>query len=283
MAVPVGLHAVLELLRAHGQPDFRLYKQRTLLRRLERRMHIHRMATLQDYARLLHHSSQEAALLSKELLIGVTTFFRDTSVWQALRDTVLPGLLADHADADVLRAWVAGCSTGEEAYSLAMAFREAVDATPDRTRCRLQIFATDLSQDAIERARSGTFPASVADALSAERLARHFVPQDGGYRIAAPLRDSIVFALHDLTADPPFSRLDLLSCRNLLMHFSAPLQQRIVPLFHYSLRPGGVLLLGTSETVDSQPHRFEPLDDEHRLYRRCAGPRTYVMPACPRA
>jgi two-component system CheB/CheR fusion protein len=282
MAVPAGLNMVLDLLRAHGQHDFRHYKQPTLLRRLERRMHLHRMATLHDYAHLLRHSSQEAALLSKELLIGVTTFFRDTPVWQALRDTVLPRLLADHADGDVLRAWVAGCSTGEEAYSLAMAFREVVEATPDRARCTLQIFATDLSQDAIDRARSGVFPPSVADALSAARLARHFVQQDGGYRIAPSLRDSIVFALHDLTADPPFSRLDLLSCRNLLMHFSAPLQQRILPLFHYSLRPGGVLLLGTSESVDDQPHRFEPLDDEQRLYRRRAGPRTYVMPACPR-
>ncbi|NYG35321.1 protein-glutamate O-methyltransferase CheR [Sphaerotilus montanus] len=281
-ATPLGLNTVLELLRAHGQPDFRLYKQRTLLRRLERRMHIHRVPTLQDYARLLRHSSQEVALLSKELLIGVTLFFRDTPVWQALCDTVLPRLLADHADGDVLRAWVAGCSTGEEAYSLAMAFREVVDATPERARCTLQIFATDLSQDAIDRARAGTFPPSLADELSAVRLARHFVQQDGGYRIAASIRDTIVFARHDLTADPPLSRMDLMSCRNLLMHFSEPLQQRILPLFHYSLRPGGVLLLGSSETVHDQHHRFEPLDAEQRLYRRCAGPRTYVMPACPR-
>lgn len=281
-SAPVGLNAVLELLRARGQHDFRLYKQSTLLRRLERRMRIHRVQTLHDYAHLLHYSSQEVELLSKELLIGVTTFFRDTAVWQALRDRVFPQLLADRADGDTLRAWVAGCSTGEEAYSLAMAFREVADATPDRARCTLQIFATDLSQDAIDRARQGTFPRSVADELSAARLVRHFSRQAGGYRIAASIRQTIVFALHDLTADPPLSRMDLMSCRNLLMHFSEPLQQRILPLFHYSLRPGGVLLLGSSEAVDAQDRRFEPLDAEQRLYRRSAGPHTFVLPACPR-
>lgn len=276
-----GLGVILDLLRSRGKRDFSLYKRSTLLRRAERRMSIHRLPTLQRYEQMLRSNPQELDLLLKELLIGVTAFFRDTAVWRALEDVALPRLLAAHADGDHLRGWVAGCSTGEEAYSLAMAFREAADAAPDRSRCTLQIFATDLSKDAIERARRAVYPPSIEGEVSADRLARFFSADNNGYRVRKTLRETVVFASHDLAVDPPFTKLDLLSCRNLLIYLTAPLQQRLLPLFHYSLQPGGVLMLGTSETVGRYEHLFEPLDARQRLYRRRAGPRLAWTPEFP--
>ncbi|MDO9285872.1 MAG: chemotaxis protein CheB [Aquabacterium sp.] len=276
-----GLSAVLELLRLRGKHDFRLYKHSTLLRRMERRMGIHRLPSLHHYEQMLRGNPQELDLLFKELLIGVTAFFRDTPVWQAMQEVALPQLLHAHADGDHLRAWVAGCSTGEEAYSLAMAFREVVDASPDRARCTLQIFATDLSRDAIERARRAVYPLSIAGEVSPGRLARFFSLQDSSYRVDKSIRETIVFAPHDLTVDPPFTKLDLLCCRNLLIYLTAPLQRRLLPLFHYSLLPDGVLMLGTSETVGRFEHLFEPLDIRQRLYRRRESARTTVVPEFP--
>lgn len=276
-----NLDGILALLRASGRHDFGLYKRSTLQRRIERRMGIHRLKSLHAYQRLLRSQPQELDLLFKELLIGVTAFFRDPAVWAALRDTVLPALLAAHADGDQLRAWVAGCSTGEEAYSLAMVFREVVEASTDRGHCSLQIFATDLSRDAIERARRGQFPASTRDELPEARLLRFFTPQDGGYRVNQAIRETVVFAAHDLIVDPPFTKLDLLCCRNLLIYFTAPLQRLLLPLFHYSLRPGGVLMLGTSETVGRFEHLFEPVEARQRLYRRRESSRAVMVPEFP--
>jgi two-component system, chemotaxis family, CheB/CheR fusion protein len=263
-----GLPGILRLLRGRGKHDFTLYKQSTLLRRIERRMGIHRLATLDDYAALLAGNDQELELLFKELLIGVTGFFRDAPVWQAFKSEQLPRLLAERGSGHHLRAWVVGCSTGEEAYSLAMLYREVLDAMPQLGPGTLQVFATDLSKDAIETARRGSYPPAIAGEVSAERLGRFFTRHDEGFRINTSIREMVVFAPHDVAADPPFTKLDLLSCRNLLIYLTAPLQKRLMPLFHYSLRPGGLLLLGSSETVGRFDEFFEPVDAKLRLYRR---------------
>lgn len=276
-----GLTSILRLLRDRGKHDFSLYKASTLQRRIERRMGIHGVSSMTAYAQLLLDSSQELELLFKELLIGVTGFFRDTPVWQRMKDDILPALVAQHPDGHRLRAWVVGCSTGEEAYSLAMAFREVIDAMPSHSNCTLQIFATDLSMDAIDRARRGCYPLSIAGEVSAARLARFFVLDEESYRIDKRLRETVVFAPHDVTCDPPFMRLDLLSCRNLLIYFTAPLQRRLLPLFHYSLRPGGVLLLGSSETVGRFDDIFEPIDAKLRCYRRLDAVSNVHLPEFP--
>ena len=265
---PQRLVAILRLLQSRGCHDFFLYKRSTLLRRIERRMGIHRITDMRAYAELLARDDAELDLLAKELLIGVTAFFRDTPVWHALKHEVLPALLKAHGDGWHMRAWVAGCSTGEEAYSLAITFREVLEAHPGLANCSLQVFATDLSKDAIDRARRGVYPAAISGEVSAQRLKRFFTPLDGGWRIAKEVREMVVFAPHDLTVDPPFTRLDLLSCRNLLIYLTAPLQRRLLPLFHYSLRPDGVLLLGSSETIGRFDDLFETTDGRLRLYRR---------------
>jgi len=272
------LVAILRLLQARGCHDFFLYKRSTLLRRIQRRMGIHRLASMEAYAHLLARDAAELDLLAKELLIGVTAFFRDTPVWQALKQEVLPALLQAHGDGWHMRAWVAGCSTGEEAYSLAITFREVLQAQPELAHCTLQIFATDLSKDAIDRARRGVYPAAISGEVSAQRLARFFTPQNGGWRIAKEVREMVVFAPHDLNVDPPFTRLDLLSCRNLLIYLTAPLQRRLLPLFHYSLRPKGVLLLGSSETIGRFDDLFETTDARLRLYRRRAVAKPLPVP-----
>lgn len=266
--LPGGLPRILSLLRDKGRHDFTLYKTSTLLRRVERRMGIHRLSTLSGYADLLERNEQELDLLFKELLIGVTSFFRDTPVWQALKNEVLPALVAARGPAHRLRAWVVGCSTGEEAYSLAMTYREVQAAMPGFEGGTLQIFATDLSTDAIDSARRGFFRRDIAGEVSAERLTNFFTAERDGYRIKHTLREMVVFAPHDVVTDPPFTRLDLLSCRNLLIYLTAPLQDRLLPLFHYTLKPGGVLLLGSSETQGRFDRLFAPMDPKLRLYRR---------------
>ncbi|MDE2083185.1 MAG: PAS domain-containing protein [Burkholderiales bacterium] len=264
-----ALATILSLLRAHTRHDFAAYKSSTLLRRAERRRAVHALPDLAAYARALAGNGQELDLLFKEMLIGVTAFFRDPPVWQLLQDVVLPRLLDRRAGGDPpLRAWVAGCSTGEEAYTLAMCFAELVDARPPSAGASLQIFATDLNPDAIAVARSGRFGPALERELSPQRLARHFRPGPGGWRIEPRLRDMVLFAEHDVIRDPPFTRLDLLCCRNLMIYFDAALQARLVPLFHYSLRPGGALLLGQSETVGRAHALFEPLHPRSRLYLR---------------
>lgn len=274
-----GLATVLQHLRRHHGYDLSLYKRSTLLRRIRRRMDIHRLASLAEYARLLGRSPAELELLAREVLIGVTAFFRDRDVWQMLRAQALPALLARHEDGTALRAWVAGCSTGEEAYSLAMSFREALEAVPTRSRCTLQIFATDLNPDAIDRARRGCYAGPLRGEVSTARLARFFTPHGPGWRVTSEIREMVVFAPHDVGHDPPFTRLDLISCRNLLIYMTAPLQRRLLPLFHYSLRPGGLLLLGSSESIGRFDELFEPTDARLRLYRRrLQAPLSTVVP-----
>ncbi len=263
------LETILALLHEHTRHDLALYKSNTLVRRIARRIAVHGLDSMSAYADFLRTNPQELDLLFKELLIGVTAFFRDPEVWLDLQDKVLPALIERHdAGAGPMRAWVVACSTGEEAYSLAMAFIEALDAVPEGKRPEMQIFATDLNADAIAAARGGRFAAAVAADLSPQRLARFFAKRPEGYQIDKRVRDMVLFAQHDVTMDPPFTRLDIVSCRNLMIYFGNTLQKRLVPLFHYSLRPGGVLLLGASETVGRAQSLFQSLDQKSRLYWR---------------
>ncbi len=266
-AIATPLQRIVTLLQKRTRHDFSLYKPSTLHRRAERRMAIHGLSSLAQYAEFLEHSAQESDLLFKELLIGVTRFFRDPEAWESLADTVLPELLARREGDHTLRAWVIGCSTGEEAYSLAMIFREVIERTPRRA-VKLQIFASDLSPDAIATARRGQYPLAIRDDVSAQRLARFFTAHEGHYQVNQDLRDMVLFASHDVVLDPPFTRLDLITCRNVLIYFGALLQSRLMPLLHYSLRPGGVLFLGNSESVGQFNHLFTPIQSRLRLYLR---------------
>ena len=264
-----ALDKIIVLLRERSGNDFSLYKSNTLHRRIERRMAVHQVAQIDEYVRLLRSNPAELDLLFKELLIGVTNFFRDPDVWAALRSEALPALLARYPGGKALRAWVAACSTGEEAYSLAITFREVMAQLKPEARFTLQIYATDLDPDAIEQARKGFYPDNIAADVSPERLARHFVPEEGGgYRISKDIREMVVFATQNVISDPPFTKLDILTCRNLLIYFGAQLQKTLLPLFHYALNPGGLLLLGSAETVGSYAHMFSSLNSKARLYGR---------------
>lgn len=266
-----SLDVILQRLREHTQHDLSEYKPSTLRRRIDRRLAVHGLDSLAAYADLVRRHPPELDLLFQEVLIGVTRFFRDPEVWDELRDRVMPELLESVPPGRLLRAWVAGCSTGEEAYTLAMVHAEAADAFTQRTgqpAPGLQVFASDLSPAAIAVARCGQYGPRVADEVGPQRLARFFRPAGGGHRVVPSLRDRVLFARHDVIRDPPFTRLDLLSCRNLLIYFNAALQRRLLPLFGYSLRPGGVLLLGGSETVGPAQHLFTPINPRSRLYWR---------------
>ncbi|KMQ72838.1 chemotaxis protein CheB [Marinobacter subterrani] len=263
----VRLAPILKLLQKHTRHDFSLYKPTTLNRRIERRMVIHGISELDDYTRFLADNPQEVQLLFRELLIGVTEFFRDPGTWDYLTETGLPDLIAHRPRDGTLRAWVAGCSTGEEAYSLAIAFTEALEQAEPGRAPDLQIFASDISPEAISVARRGQYPLSIENAVSEARLARFFTRHDRYYQIRPSIRDKVLFARHDVILDPPFTRLDMIACRNLLIYFDLALQRRILPLFHYSLRPNGLLMLGSSETIGRLNHLFAPLKPKMRLYR----------------
>jgi two-component system CheB/CheR fusion protein len=267
-----ALSSILDMVKVHCKHDLTLYKTSTLERRIDRRVAVHGLASTAEYARFLAHNPKELDLLFAEMLIGVTGFFRDPDLWADIEGQVLPELLArpcNEADGKAgLRAWIVGCSTGEEAYSLAMAFKEATARQASSDTCTLQIFATDLSADAILLARKGFYTSRALEQLSPERRAHFFTPQPGGAQVNQAIRDMVLFAQHDVILDPPFTRLDLLSCRNVLIYFNATLQQRLMPLFHYSLRPQGVLVLGGSETVGRAQTLFVPLCPKTRIYQR---------------
>jgi two-component system CheB/CheR fusion protein len=263
-----GLEKAIILLRTHTGHDFSLYKRNTLYRRIERRMGIHQIDKIGAYIRYLQENSQELDLLFNELLIGVTSFFRDGAAWEELGGSVIPALLAGRPDGDTLRAWVPGCSTGEEAYSLAMVFKEAMEKIKPPKKFKLTIFATDLDKDAIDKARRGVYPANIAADVSPERLKWFFTKGEGGYRVGTEIREMVVFAPQSLILDPPFTKLDMLSCRNLLIYLAPELQKKLIPLFHYSLSPGGILFLGSAETVGGFTDLFTSLGGKSRLYRR---------------
>ncbi|HBA85008.1 MAG TPA: chemotaxis protein CheB [Verrucomicrobia bacterium] len=264
-----ALEKIVILLRARTGHDFSLYKQNTLYRRIERRMGIHQFGKIGSYVRYLQENSQELDLLFKELLIGVTNFFRDPAAWEQLREQTIPALLADRTSGHVLRAWAPGCSTGEEAYSLAIVFKEALERQiPPKGNFSLQIYATDLDTDAIGKARQGFFPDNIAADVSPERLSRFFVKEEGGYRIGKEIRGMVIFAPQNLVMDPPFTKLDILSCRNLLIYLSPEVQKKLFPVFHYSLKSNGILFLGSAESIGDFSDLFSPLHVKSRIFRR---------------
>ena len=264
--LPSQLPVVCAVLHSRLGRDFSRYKPGTLMRRIQRRMYVHRMAEVSDYIELLRSQPMEAELLLRELLISVTRFFRDMESFAALESRFLPAILAELQPAEPFRAWIAGCATGEEAYSMAILLHEAVSRSGEPRP--VQIFATDVDSRAIEFARAGLYGSAIAADLSAERLERHFVQEDGHYRVSKTLREMCLFSVHDLTKDPPFSRLDLASCRNLMIYFDTQLQSRVLTTLHYALHPGRLLMLGSSESVGAQSHLFDSLDKRHRIFAR---------------
>jgi two-component system CheB/CheR fusion protein len=263
------LEKVVIILRSQTGHDFSLYKKSTLARRVERRMGLHKIRKTADYVRYLRENSQESNLLFKELLIGVTNFFRDPGVWELLQNKFIPQLLAAHPQGVTIRAWAAGCSTGEEAYSLVIVFKEALEKLKLESHFSVQVFATDLDKDAIDKARSGIYPANIRADVSPERLRRFFVKTEAGhYSVKKEIREMVIFAPQNLVMHPPFTRMDIVTCRNLLIYFDSELQRKLMPLFHYSLNPEGILLLGSAETVGTATDLFGPLAPKARIFRR---------------
>jgi two-component system CheB/CheR fusion protein len=262
------LKKIFILLRAQTGHDFSQYKPTTISRRIERRMAVHQLDTLESYVQYLQQTPQEAEALFRDLLIGVTNFFRDPDAFGALESQVIPKLFEGKASGGVIRAWIAGCSTGEEAYSIAILLQERLEAL--KQNYRVQIFATDIDSRAIAVARAGVYPVNIADDITPARLARFFTLEPGGgaYRVHKGIRDTLVFSEQDLIKDPPFSNLDLISCRNLLIYMGAELQKKLIALFHYALSPAGMLFLGTSETVGDSGDLFAPLERKNKLYQR---------------
>ena len=262
-----AIEKILILLRTRTTHDFSFYKRNTIYRRVERRMGIHQITRIAGYVRYLQENPQELDLLFKELLIGVTSFFRDPEAWQVLRDSALPMLLTGEPTAP-LRAWVAGCSTGEEAYSLAIVFKEVAEKLKPQKDFKLQIFASDLDRDAIDKARQGLFLDNISADVSPAQLQRWFTKEDRGYRVRNEIREMIIFSQHSLIMDPPFTKLDFLSCRNLLIYLSPEMQRKLFPLFHFSLNMGGILLLGSAETVGNFTNLFSTVHGKSRIFRR---------------
>ncbi len=263
-----GLEKIVILLRSQTGHDFSQYKQTTIYRRIERRMGLHQLTKIGDYVRYLQENLHETELLFKELLIGVTNFFRDPDVWEQWKAEVVPARLAAYPNGGVLRAWIPGCSTGEEAYTFAIIFKEAIDEIKPAGNYTLQIFATDLDKDAINRARAGVYPSNIAADVTEERLRRFFIKEDTGFRVSKETRGMVTFAPQDLIMDPPFTRLDFLSCRNLLIYLMPDVQKKLMLLFHYSLKKDGFLLLGNSETIGNINDLFNPLPGKSRIFRR---------------
>ena len=263
-----AMKKIFILLRAQTGHDFSQYKQNTIDRRVERRMAVHQIERLDEYVRYLQQTPAEVEALFRDLLIGVTSFFRDPEAFAALKEQVIPRLFAGKDAGAAIRVWVPGCSTGEEAYSIAILLQEQMELL--KQSFKVQVFATDIDRQAIEQARTGVYPASIAADISPERLARFFAQEPDGtaYRVHKSIRDMLVFSEQDVIKDPPFSKLDLISCRNLLIYMGGDLQKKLIPLFHYALNPGGMLFLGTSETVGEFVDLFATLDRKSKLYQR---------------
>lgn len=260
-----ALREVLGAVRTRTGHDFTHYKRATVLRRIERRMQVTTTPDLPAYRDYLRQNPPEAKLLLQDLLIGVTNFFRDPAAWQTLESKVIPALFAGKQHGDIVRVWVAGCATGEEAYSLTMLLLEYAATLPQSPE--IQVFATDIDEEAIATAREGKYPISIAADVTPARLKQFFSKEDGSYRINKEVRDRVLFAIHNLIKDPPFSRLDLISCRNLLIYLTREVQQQVFDLFHFALRPNGFLFLGGSESADGASELFTPSDKKHRIFR----------------
>lgn len=263
-----SLEKITILLRTHTGHDFSMYKKNTLLRRIERRMNVHLIDTAAHYVRFLQENPHEIDILFKELLIGVTNFFRDKMVWELLKEKVFPVMFNTLPDGYTFRAWVVGCSTGEEAFSLAICFKEALEKSADNKHFTLQIFATDIDSDVIDIARKGVYSANIVSDVSSERIRKYFVKEGSGFRIHTSIREMVVFAPHNVIKDPPFIKMDLLLCRNLLIYLEPELQKKLMNLFHYSLHAGGIMMLGNAENDNSQNLQFTPIDVKNKLYKR---------------
>jgi two-component system CheB/CheR fusion protein len=262
--------AILKLLHRRTGVDFTDYRRGTVDRRILRRMLVHRLAASSEYVALIRRDVTELDLLYEDLLIGVTSFFRDPDVFEELRATVFPELIATRPPGAPIRVWVPGCSGGEETYSLAIALIESLDAAG--VDAPIQLFGTDLSELSVARARAGVYPSTIAEHVSAERLRRFFVKDLGRYRIAKQIRDLCVFSRQNIVRDPPFSHLDLISCRNVLIYFDQALQRRVFPIFHYALESHGVLVLGSAESPGLASELFAPFSKGHKIYRRREAP-----------
>jgi two-component system CheB/CheR fusion protein len=263
-----NLDKIIILLREQTGHDFSMYKKNTLFRRIERRKGVHQIDRLEKYVRFLQENPQEVEILFKELLIGVTSFFRDASVWEKLKNEVLPEMMTNVPDGTIMRAWVPGCSTGEEAYSLAIILKETLEQLNKHKHISFQIFASDLDSDAIDIARKGLYPKNIISDVSPERIQRFFSEEAGCYKISNSIRELVVFAPQNVIKDPPFTKLDILSCRNMLIYIEPELQKKIIALFHYSLNPGGVMILGTAESLGNLHTGFEELDGRLKLFKR---------------
>lgn len=260
------IQKILMLVRISTGHDFNLYKQNTIRRRIERRMIIHKIAQISDYYRYLRENKEEIKILFQDLLIGVTRFFRDPEAFDALKKEAIIPIVERKPEGSTVRVWVPGCASGEEALSVAMLFTEVMEE--HEKNLSLQIFATDIDSSAIERARLAEYPESIVSDVPVKRLQRFFVKSDDVYRIKKEIRETMIFAIQNLISDPPFSKLDLISCRNLLIYMDLPLQKKIIPLFHYVLNDEGYLFLGTSETIGQFSDLFKPVDIRHKVFSR---------------
>ncbi len=264
---PDALQKIFILLRTHTGHDFSAYKQNTIFRRIERRMNVHQIDKIPTYVRLLQENTIEIETLFKELLIGVTSFFRDPEAFELLKRKTLPRFLKNMPHDYTIRVWVPGCSSGEEAYSMAILLRECTEKLEQHIN--IQIFATDIDNNALHVARAGIYPASISADVSPDRLKRFFISQDNNsYRIKKDIREMLVFASQNVIKDPPFTKLDIICCRNLLIYLDSTLQRKLLPLFHYSLKPDGVLFLGSSETIGGFTELFDFVDKKWRIFRR---------------
>ncbi|MES2824499.1 MAG: CheR family methyltransferase [Pseudomonadota bacterium] len=263
-----ALKKIFILLRTQTTHDFSQYKPSTICRRIERRMAVHQIVSIDAYVKYLQQAPTEVEALFRDLLIGVTSFFRDPDTFVELEQRIIPKLFEGKPTGAIIRAWSTGCSTGEEAYSIAILLQERLEAL--KKNYKIQVFATDIDSHAIATARAGVYPASISDDITPERLARFFTaePDGSAYRIHKNIRDMLVFSAHDLIKDPPFSKIDLISCRNLLIYMNADLQKRVITLFHYALNPEGMLFLGTSETLGEFANLFTTLDRKAKLFQR---------------
>ncbi|HLP18213.1 MAG TPA: CheR family methyltransferase, partial [Bacteroidota bacterium] len=262
-----ALEKIILLLRTRTGHDFSLYKKTTLYRRVERRMGIHQIGRIAAYVRYLQENPAEGEILFRELLIGVTNFFRDPFIWEYLRDKVFPSLIAKADDGTTFRAWVPACSTGEEAYSLAIVFKEAMESVKPNKTLSLLIFGTDLDHTAIDKARKAAYPSNISADVSPKRLNRFFIKVEHQYRLSTEIREMLVFAPQNVIKDPPFTKLDIITCRNLMIYLESELQKKLLALFHYSLKPDGVLFLGNAETIGPQDELFQPIEPKYRIYK----------------
>lgn len=260
------LDRIFSLLRTASGVDFSHYKRPTIERRLQRRLALHKLTNMADYVELLQRQPQETNLLYRDILIHVTFFFREPGSFDVLTQKVFPKLLEQRRSDEPLRVWIPGCSTGEEAYSLAISLLEFLGEKVDDVP--IQIFATDISEPAIEAARTGIYSEAAVRPVAPERLRRFFMHVDGKFRVNKSVRAVCVFARHDVTRDPPFSRIDLIMCRNVLIYMDVFLQKRLLAAFHYALKPQGYLMLGSAETVGAQSDLYVPEDKKHRLYSK---------------